>query len=61
MHGNEATDSSSGAGSKGKGKAVISRARRADVWDHFDTCTSKYAFYMVKANAAQILATPMNR
>ena len=44
MHGNETTDSSSGAGSKGMGKAVILRARSVDVWDHFDTCTSSMHF-----------------
>ena len=56
MHGNETTDSLSGSGSglKGKGKAVILRARTVDAWDHFETCSSKYAFYTVKANAAQI-------
>ena len=41
MHGDETTDGSLGAGSKGKGKAVIQRARKADVWDRFNTCTSK--------------------
>ena len=41
MHGNETTDSSSGVGSKGKGKAVIPRAHKADISDRFNTCTSK--------------------
>ena len=58
MHGNEKTDGSLGVGSKGKGKALIPRARRANISDRFDTCTSKCVFYTVKANAAQYASHP---